>query len=574
MRILKTILALFILCACFSACTEDALDSTMQQEAQVGVSPLSRAAEDPFQLSDFRRTYGVGFSFDGIYGELCNMRDVRCQVLDYKEMQKWTQAEAWHENLVRFNRQSQTQMKCYAKYNRDEYIQTNVFHADVKAKLLVFAGGYSSDITVSEAGVANSFFCTAEFQAPTMQVSLDSKSVQALVKRRGETQLLTPNFREVLEWLKKHHDDATIDSFINRYGSHVVTYANLGGGIKMTLTMQKDSLTDIYSNKSLGEADLMGIWKGTSESTEYKKIKYMLNSADCKVSIKGGDLSCIPYDLLHFTYGERPDLSTFVADWAGSIRYDQQDFQKSNLEMIEMDVAPIWDFIPDEEIASLVKLRVVGLASEMQKKYGILNNVSTVIELPQQVTCKMGGNTATYSNPQTVNVIAAGRYVATICRERIDAINPSEDVQVVYPISDRQVNLQGGLCIHQGKAYRVKWLNDKLVLNELGPTSLDGKIYLNKGVADTIRYVNLDYQESHLVMDYEWPYSILQDGTLDKSKPFYWVYKVGSHFFLRNQDGTEQKGELDGLPNCIFGNGRMEREPKYHYYWNPLEVNY
>lgn len=575
MKILKTIFALFIFCACFSACTEEALDSAILQERQEGNSPLSRAVENPYEIADFRKTYGVGFSFDGIYGELCNLRDVKCQVLDYKEMQKWSQAETWRQSLVRIIRENKTEMNCKAEYNRDEYIQRSLFHADLDAQLLIFNGKYTTNVQVTEAGVANSFFCDVEYRAPNMQVLLDSKTVQTLIKRSGQTQLLTPNFREVLEWLKKHHDDATIDSFINRYGSHVVTYANLGGSINMVLNMQKDSLTDIYSEKALGDAAIMAIFKSTTESSEYKKIVYMLNSADCRLSVKGGDLSCIPYGLLHFTFGERPDLSTFISHWVSSIRYDQENFQNSNLEMIDMRVTPIWEFIPDKDIASLVKSRVIGVATEMQRESSLTNSVNTVIELPQEVTCNMGGNTATYTNPQSVNVIVAGRYVAAICSERIDAINPSGNVQVVYPISDRQVNLQGGLCVYQGTAYRVKWLNnDKMVLNELGPTSLDNKVYLNKGVADTIRYENLDYQEAHLVMDYEWPYSIQQDGTLDKNKPFYWVYKSGSHFFLRNQDGTEQRGELDGLPNCIFSNGRMEREPKYHYYWNPLEVNY
>ena len=290
MKILKTILTLFILCACFTACTEDVLDSAIQQERQEGFSPLSRAAENPFEIPDFRKTYGVGFSFDGIYGELCNMRDVKCQVLDYKEMQKWSQAENWRQSLVRTNRENRTEMSCKAEYNRDEYIQRSLFHADVDAQLLVFNGKYNSNVQVTEAGVANSFFCDVEFRAPNMQVSLDSKSVQALVKRSGQTQLLTPNFREVLEWLKKHHDDATIDSFINRYGSHVVTYANLGGSINAVLNMQKDSLTDIYSEKTLGDAAIKAIFKSTTESSEYKKIQYMLNSADCRLSVKGGRL--------------------------------------------------------------------------------------------------------------------------------------------------------------------------------------------------------------------------------------------------------------------------------------------
>ena len=282
----------------------------------------------------------------------------------------------------------------------------------------------------------------------------------------------------------------------------------------------------------------------------------------------------IPNDLLRFTYGESPDLSKFIGGWTESLCYDQKDFQKSNLEIIEMEVSPIWDFIPDKTISSLIRQRINGTASDFQKVNGFLNNVSTTFELPQSVTCTIGGTTQSYRLPQTVNVISGERYVATICRERISEIDPSSDVQVVYPILDRQVNLLSGFCIHKSKVYRVSCLKDKITTEYIGNSSSGTTIYLNNGVADTIKYENLDYQPSHLVMDYEWPYSIKPDGTLDKTKPYYWVYKKGGTFYLRTRDGKEQMGELDGLPNCIFQNGRMVRAPKYHYYWNPLEIRY
>jgi hypothetical protein len=58
------------------------------------------------------------------------------------------------------------------------------------------------------------------------------------------------------------------------------------------------------------------------------------------------------------------------------------------------------------------------------------------------------------------------------------------------------------------------------------------------------------------------------------SKPYYLTYKSGTDFLLRTTDGQEQSGQLDGLPNWTLMNGRMVRDKKYYYYWNPNEVNY
>ena len=68
--------------------------------------------------------------------------------------------------------------------------------------------------------------------------------------------------------------------------------------------------------------------------------------------------------------------------------------------------------------------------------------------------------------------------------------------------------------------------------------------------------------------------SIKKDGSLDASKPYYLTYKRGIDFLLRNTNGQEQSGKLDGLPNWSLKNGRMVRDKKYYYYWNPNEVNF
>ena len=50
-------------------CSNDGFDELGQQAAQeTEVSPLSRGVEPATSLPAFRRTYGVGFSYDALYG--------------------------------------------------------------------------------------------------------------------------------------------------------------------------------------------------------------------------------------------------------------------------------------------------------------------------------------------------------------------------------------------------------------------------------------------------------------------------------------------------------------------------
>ena len=513
-----------------TACSDaDDILETSPDTPQV-VSPFTRAAaEDSMTIKDFRRSYGVGFSFDGIWGERCNFRDVHSRVFDLDAMRKWSEEHG--QDLFSSTVTNETTNSCTSHFSHSEYKQSTTFYADADAHLIVFNGEYQTSSYVYEEGETNNFFCDVEYIPSSMRMDLDNVSLRVLVKDYGNTELLTPNFREVIDWMGKYVGtpsmDAVIDSFLICYGSHVVTSASVGGSIKIHMEMEHDSLITIYSSKSLGEATIAHIISSSAESEEYRKELNLLNSADCSISIKGGDLSTIPNELLHFRFGNKPELTNYVEDWASSLNYNPNDYAHNNLEMIDMKVVPIWNFIPNEEVARLVKLRVEGTSKELISEFGYQNFTNTSFQLPQSVTCNMGGQSTSFNTPAITNVIASGRYVATICRETIDLPEQGQqEVQVVYPIYNQQVNLRSGYTTYGGSAYCVRWTKDKCYVEKdtVNIPSADGTIYMTHGVPGSIAYVNVNYQPSHTVIGYEWPMAIMKDGTVDTSKPYYLTY--------------------------------------------------
>lgn len=568
--ILAVVIAAFALSAC-----NDAADMLGPAPETQSVSPLTRAAQDAMTIADFRRSYGVGFSYDGIWGEPCNFRDVHSRVLDLTALRNWTVGNG--EDLFSSSITSGVTIECTTAFSQSQYKQETTFYADVATDLILFNGAYQTSASVYEEGVTNNFFCDVNYVAPAMRMEIQDATISSLVKEEGLTELLTPNFRETIEWIDKHRSTATIDSFLICYGSHVVTSASVGGSIKIHMNMDHDSLTTIYSNQSLGEATIAKIMNSTTMSDEYQKELSLLNSADCSVTVRGGDLSAIPNDLLHFRFGECPNLAQYIDAWQKSLNYDPDDYAHNNLEMTSFTVIPIWEFIPNEDVARLVRLRVEGTATELISEIGYQNYTNTSFKLPQSVTCKMGGNNTTFNQPAIVNVIASGRYVATICREQIELPEVGvKEVQVVYPIYNQQVNLRSGYTTYGNSAYTVRWVKDKckVVKDTKNTPAADGTIYMTYGVPGSVRYTNVKYQPSYEVIGYEWPYSIKIDGSVDTSKPYYLTYKNGTDFLLRNVNGSEQSGKLDGLPNWSLKNGRMVRNKEYNYYWNPNEVNY
>lgn len=573
---MKQITALFTMALAtglaFTSCSDDSdlqFDNVTSYEnyLEKNVSPFTRAAVDPTTLADFRRTYGVGFSYDGIWGEKCNLKDVHSQVFDFQQVD--AAVDKLSTQLLTSERTSKQEITCETSASRSEYVQNVLFTADVDANLVLINGKGKASVSVWECGDVNSFFCVTRFNSQVMRVTLDGETLAALVGN-GHTELLSKNFKEAVDWMAKYRDELVVDSFLRRYGSHVVTEAYLGGSLSVEMEMKKDSMLEIRDTKLLGELTAEEVLKLKSTSEDYSRELHLMNSADCWVTVKGGDMSKIPSQMMHFDFGKHPDLGTYAQEWVNSIKYDPDSYQNSNMEIIRMDVKPIWMFIPNKDVAERVKKHIMGTAADLLQEVGYQNGVNTAINMADNVRSTIGGSAVETAHPAIVSVIAAGRYVATICRERIAAIDQGEDVRVVYPIYDREVNLNSGFCVHKGNAYQVRNIKQGYVVNNLGPVK-SAQVYLNGGVPGTAHYDNVNYVQSYNVLGIEYPKSIKTDGSVNSQQKYYTTYKEGRDFLLANQSGS-----LDGLPNWHYDSSRnrMVRNSDYKYYWNPKEIKY
>ena len=243
----------------------------------------------------------------------------------------------------------------------------------------------------------------------------------------------------------------------------------------------------------------------------------------------------------------------------------------------QMLVAPLLES-GNERVVYLPKGKWIDYQTGKVYEGGYQNYCNTSFSLPQKVECKMGGSKVSFNQPDVCNIISSGRYVATVCRETIEIPYVGQkQVQVVYPIYDQHVNLSCGFTFYGDTAYNVCWLKNRCMVykDTKNPVPTDGMIYMTNGVPGTICFSNIRYQPSQTVIGYEWPLAITQEGTLDTGKPYFLTYKKGKDFYLKQKNGTDQSGRLEGLPGWSYSNGRMVRkkESEYFYYWNPTEVS-
>lgn len=518
----------------------------------------SRAEKDARRLI---YTQGVGYSYNGLYGKECNVGDVRSQVIDLDSLMVYDTDNLYHEISMPTTTSGYTE-----GYSLTEYLQNLYVKAQAEASLcIIFNGDIQACFNIWQHTRKNSYFCRSYARKGVMTKILDARSLSAAVKRRDYgPNLLTRNFREALDHLKEQLANPSndrrriaIDSLIMRYGTHVVTSATLGGSVEIEMSIETDTLHTLYQKELMGGLSLAMYEHRAWTENEQRELQ-VLNSADCRLTVRGGDANLLDKNLINFKWGENRLRDSDIDPWIASIN-------DSTAALVDMKMIPIWDIIPDRELADMVEAHVTGDAELLLSLYGYQNFVSTKFTL-----------TPPDNKAECFNIVCANRYVATVCHEQIDAISPTEKVWVAYPIYGQQINTASGLCIHKGRAWRVVWLYGGMSVEEISTEDdPDGTVYMNAGVLEPDSVSAYTYLQSKPVTAYEWPYAITTDGRIDRSKPWYYTRKEGYDFLLYDRSGLEQSGSLDGLPNWYYekARNRVVRSSNYFYYYNPIEVN-
>ena len=561
----KAIVCLFavvVVCG-ITACSDNDLmiPSELQQD---GIECEDNGVMTRAEAIQLVLSHGIGYGYNGVEGEFCNVMDVRSQVLDPEAIRKIGIDFRTAEVLS-----PQIEYSSQIGYSLHELLQKLYFGGGLNAEaVVVFKGSVRGTLQLYTKSKTSSFYCRTSARISGFNAWVDAPSVSAVVNEHP--QVLTKNFRSAVERLGKEPTKNQMDSLIKRYGTHVVTKCQMGGRLDLDIRLEKDSVGTLEQQNAVVDVSLLSLYDHSDMGdNDYRDLK-IINSGDSRLTVRGGDSRELDFSIFNFKWGESGASLDVIGKWMESIGVTED--KRQNLELVDMVMTPIWEFIPDEHVAEMLEAHIAGSAELMLDLYGYQNYVNTSFSTP---TLKTYQGQAIMENraKNAYNILAGGRYVATYCREWVDIIDVNEPVWVAYPIYNQQVNTTTGLCIHKGKAYRVGWRFGEYFVEEIGNT--DSKtIYMSMGYLYPEATDGINYLESQSCIGYEWPYSINKDGNLNTDKPIYLPYKQNNDFYLLKMDGTEQTGELGGLPNWEYDGTRMVRNKEYYYYCNLKEVNY
>lgn len=592
------------LCAAFVSCSDELpladMPESLPSEAD---SYWKTGTRSPEMEAAMLRSHGVGFSFDAVNGTKCNVGDVRCQIVDVDKLDALgAYSEEW---------KSYTKTNFFTSHNEVEYLQQTGVTMEVSGSMLLYKGSYMSAAAIMEKGKENTVRFTSNYDVQELAKRIDT-GVLSDFSTDELTDLLSPNFLYALNKIEATDIDnvAVVDSFINIFGTHVITDALVGGRLTMDIVASKKQFTTYIHEKTVSEQSLnlfFTILEQIVNEENQRFMKGVLNNSELVMTTKGGDVTKLSSIIAAPNPDKIKENTAALSEWEKTVAYSANDPWSSRCEMLDMEVIPIWEFVPNPVTAQRIKTRIQADALTMQQLYGNRNFVSVRIDAnPRSVTTSLGGKPVTVNDPWVVDVIAANRKVATVCKEWVPELDPEHSVRVVYPIYENKFQEASGVCIYNGSAYSVRWLYDRFVVEKMDTPVSGNTLYLNCGILSTQPTDGIEYAAGKATLGYEWPGSLDINGNL-AGQPYYETRKFLDRFYITTADSYSNLPNWsyckdDGLskymndeygdmlrkndPYALSGivlNGRggkanlsnrMVRNDDYTYYINSTEIKY
>lgn len=574
------------------------------------------------------RHHALGFSYQAVTGQKCNLSDVTCQVLnlDYLE----------DNNLCYSTNVAEVVDTSFVQRGIADYAHSTGWNTYIGTDLVLYQGEKWKHSYLHEniSDTTLTMHHTLGLQTGRKEIrlsrlfdsdneNLDEEDREGELRRNPEG-VLSENFRFALRKLEAgRNNEAVIDSFVNIFGTHVVTGVSMGGTCYLKVKTSKRFVATYLEEQEYtrNAIDLTFKKKETIETlSNPQSYRNLFRTAEMELKVRGGDITVFDKLVSNPSFDNvQASYSNYEA-WLRSVAEHADSPWNEGSELIDMTVTPIWNFIPDKDLSERVKTRIIATASAMRDLYGERNFTSAIITVSSRFcpmsswgdsfkqqffvptplqkyynSCDPGVDPYTDMGNSYLHAVCSdgkpSRIVAVTYWEYIPEIDRHKFVPVTYPVYENRIQLTEGIAIYYDNfryshyMYSVKWLYDRFVVDKInGVFRRDApnvfRLYLYKGRF----FLNLNPGPDALwtskLLDYEWPGSIDINGNVASGGEVYQVLKFFDKFYLQSKQNTAKR--IDNLPGWYYKPDRSKVVPDYYKnsaFWlvnsrNHIYINY
>lgn len=529
------------------------LRSADNPEHTATISVRQKGMGDYDDNSDKESDYAVGWGFNA-YDEFKNSASVKGKIIDDAKLQAFDSDTTF--NSIQGSMRGQSSFDIYTAYSLQEMSSTLTKTTEETSGFLFYKKTIKRYEKICTNKASEQLYGYARLTKVVAQRSIDQGALEYILNDeniiKSKRQPFTTEFREIFNDITGSSgtwQDSLIKTMLNRFGTHIIINASVGGAIDYMVTFSRSAASSFEQSCKEQCSRMFGRSSSSSDEKIAQSATSSVNNSNA-IQISGGSeatRSALAKSIEGMTQADQLD-SKKLADWDASISSSCLDnaTSRKNLDIVDFLFIPIWKVFPTAELQNKVTSLVLEMGENSNtcfsdKELGV-DNYS--IDLTRSDFGSFGNtNSSTLVKVVYYNNVP----IVEICNEYVPQIRGDQRITVFYPIYNGRTRIGQGLFPGDGEGNPPAYL-----------TFSDGSVYVNPidGYGYNDKITTAYYLHGN-IYDRDYGTALKKNNEIKVSEHYlqfngsntkYPIVKIGSGYWTRcnikenMQFGTKNRG--------------------------------
>lgn len=536
---------------------------------------------DENPLSDCR----IGWGFD-VFLEYMDLKSQRERVIDCDFLQSEFDSDTSFLSIQTTMR-SRTDMTVTSAYSLQEMSKMLTEKSISTSNILGFKKTISRYSKITSSSLDESLFGYAVYTKTVASRNMDIGVLSYIFENdRFISSGKLPFTKEFYEIYNRINSagadgaDALIAEMLDRFGTHIIVSADIGGKIDYAVTFDKRATSDLELNSTQQARYVFGQMTSESASEELKASVTSNIKNENSIKIYGGSSESREKISQNIASADQdahiyPEI---LAEWSSSISISSVDdiASNKNLDLVSFSFIPIWDLFKDNAIKGRIQYMVLKKSENSNcdftdEQLGLNNYYLDLDAVPEFVTFDSESDATLVKR-----LYVDGKPFVEACSEYVPKIRSDRRIVVLYPIVNGNTIHGQGFFMGDGEGNRpavLSFSKGDIYVNPMEEFGYNDKItklyYLNGnlypkdyGIATKPMAGNMSVRELRLKL---MSYNQIQELPIVKIGSTYWTrenVRIRMFFGMYDEPGSSYFSYYEKLFD--------ENTPDQRYYASPF----
>ena len=409
-------------------------DLTVHQlcEAEDGTNALNG--------DELSRKARVGYGYNMLI-DYMDPASVTEPILDYERL---VQAEQSWGTIIAQEGRAQQSLSYYSSYSIEEMSSWMSQQTSTEVSFLFINKSVKKFRSTSEFDLSQQTFGYSSLSKVIATRYIDEGKIESIL-RQG-VNIFTKDFSELYDRVNRQPDAENVRQLVSRFGTHLVTYADLGGRLDYSVNFRSDETSRESVEKYLKYKN--GTMKGSKESDEASHA--IISNGGLNFDIYGGTNTAIQTLTASASTKDRYGQidQSLLGEWLNSIKASNPE----SVSLVRCKLQPIWQLFTNQEARVQIINHILELSysegGEVSKR---LQELGLDNYYQVEVTDDMQ-NFGSSSNSTLAKVIYyEGLPKVEVCNEYVPELRGDRRVNIFYPIFRNKTNIRRGFFLGDGE---------------------------------------------------------------------------------------------------------------------------